>query len=124
MSQGLIRAREPYRVKNMITGLAISSFAVGVWLYSIRAVRQDNFDDVDEEARAMARAGMKIVDDGGSTAKDEIITTTVSGTGKEETKVRGLLVPFFNPRQKTIVWGAPPVDSIGRLGERGRSEGR
>ncbi|KAH9002232.1 Oxysterol-binding protein-domain-containing protein [Lactarius hatsudake] len=53
MSRGLLRAREPYRVKNAITGLAISSFAVGVWLYSMSAVKQDNFDDVDEEARAM-----------------------------------------------------------------------
>ncbi|KAI0307053.1 hypothetical protein B0F90DRAFT_1684711, partial [Multifurca ochricompacta] len=58
MSPGLMRAREPYRVKNMITGLTISSFAIGVWLYSMNAVKQDNFDDVDEEARAMARAGV------------------------------------------------------------------
>jgi cytochrome c oxidase assembly factor 3 len=65
MSQGLRRAREPYRVKNMVTGLAISSFAIGVWFYSIRAVKQDNFDDVDEEARAMARAGVKTVDNRG-----------------------------------------------------------
>lgn len=65
MSQGLRRAREPYRVKNMVTGLAISSFAIGVWFYSIRAVKQDNFDDVDEEARAMARAGVKPVDNRG-----------------------------------------------------------
>ena len=62
MSQGLLRAREPYRVKNAITGLAISSFAVGVWLYSMRAVKQDNFDDVDEEARAMVMSGVKGVD--------------------------------------------------------------
>ena len=53
MSQGLLRAREPYRVKSAIMGLAINSFSVGVWLYSMRAVKQDNFDDVDEEARAM-----------------------------------------------------------------------
>ena len=67
MSQGLLRAREPYRVKNAITGLAISSFAVGVWLYSMRAVKQDNFDDVDEEARAMVLSGVKVV---GEKAKD------------------------------------------------------
>jgi len=115
----------------MITGLAISTFAVGVWLYSIRAVKQDNFDDVDEEARAMARAGVKIVDDGGSTAKNETLTTTVSGLGKEETKTRGLLVPLekrfpqiFDPKQKTIIWGAPPVDCIGRLEERSEEQGR
>lgn len=63
MSRGLLRAREPYRVKNAMTGLAISSFAVGVWLYSMRAVKQDNFDDVDEEARAMVMSGVKAVGD-------------------------------------------------------------
>jgi len=62
MSQGLLRAREPYRAKNAITGLAISSFAVGVWLYSMRAVKQDNFDDVDEEARAMLTSAVKGVE--------------------------------------------------------------
>ena len=65
MSQGLLRAREPYRVKNAMTGLAISSFAVGVWLYSMRAVKQDNFDDVDEEARAMVMSGVKDVGNSG-----------------------------------------------------------
>lgn len=66
MSQGLLRARAPYRVKNAITGLTISSFAVGVWLYSMSAVKQDNFDDVDEEARAMVMSGVK---DGGDKGK-------------------------------------------------------
>ncbi|KAI0005129.1 Oxysterol-binding protein-domain-containing protein [Russula compacta] len=69
MSAGLIRAREPYRVKNTFTGLAIGSFVVGVWLYSMSAVKQDNFDDVDEEARAMARAGVKVVEDKGPQRK-------------------------------------------------------
>lgn len=69
MSAGLMRAREPYRVKNTLTGLAIGSFVVGVWLYSMSAVKQDNFDDVDEEARAMARTGVKAVDDKGPERK-------------------------------------------------------
>jgi cytochrome c oxidase assembly factor 3, fungi type len=114
-----MRAREPYRVKNMVTGLAISSFAVGVWLYSIRVVKQDNFDDVDEEARAMARAGVKDVDV--KDDKDGSIMTTVSG--EAQVKAVGLLAGLekrfpraFDPKRKTIVWGAPPVDSIGREG--------
>jgi len=56
MSPGLKRAREPYRVKNAIMGLTLGAFAVAIWAYSINAVRQDVFDDVDEEARAMATA--------------------------------------------------------------------
>ena len=54
MSPGLKRAREPYRVKNAILGLTLGAFAVGIWAYSISAVKQDVFDDVDEEARAMS----------------------------------------------------------------------
>jgi cytochrome c oxidase assembly factor 3 len=57
MSPGLKRAREPYRLRNAITGLALGAFAVGIWAYSISAVKQDVFDDVDEEARALARPG-------------------------------------------------------------------
>ena len=41
-----------------MTGIAIASFAVGVWAYSIRAVKQDTFEDVDEEARALVAARM------------------------------------------------------------------
>lgn len=54
MSPGLRRAREPYRVKNAIMGLTLGAFAVGIWAYSISAVKQDVFDDIDEEARTMS----------------------------------------------------------------------
>ncbi|RXW25742.1 hypothetical protein EST38_g21 [Candolleomyces aberdarensis] len=53
MSEGLKRAREPYRIKNALVGLGLGAFAVGVWAYSISAVKQDEFDDVDEEAKAL-----------------------------------------------------------------------
>jgi cytochrome c oxidase assembly factor 3 len=35
-------------------GLTLGAFAVGIWAYSINAVKQDVFDDIDEEARAMS----------------------------------------------------------------------
>ena len=57
MSPGLRRAREPYRLRNAITGLTLAAFGVGVWAYSISAVKQDVFDDVDEEARRLAAPG-------------------------------------------------------------------
>jgi cytochrome c oxidase assembly factor 3 len=50
------RARQPFRVKNAITGVLLAAFGVGVWAYSISAVKQDVFDDVDEEAKALAAA--------------------------------------------------------------------
>lgn len=57
MSPGLKRARQPFFLRNTVTGLVLASFAVGVWAYSIGAVKQDDFTDVDEEARALARSG-------------------------------------------------------------------
>ncbi|KAI1108861.1 hypothetical protein F5Y14DRAFT_456583 [Nemania sp. NC0429] len=45
-SPALIRARKPYLVKNAVVGSVIAAFAVGVYVYTIRAIGQDDFDDV------------------------------------------------------------------------------
>ncbi|ROW16149.1 hypothetical protein VPNG_01801 [Cytospora leucostoma] len=55
-SASLIRARRPYLVKNAITGLGVAGIAIGVWrikstdppadIYTLRAVGQDDFEDV------------------------------------------------------------------------------
>lgn len=42
----LYRARQPYLIKNAFTGLAIITFAAGVYAFTIRAVAQDEFEDV------------------------------------------------------------------------------
>ena len=124
MSAGLKRAREPYRAKNALTGLVIGSFIVGVWLYSMSAVKQDNFDDVDEEARAMVRAGVKTLED----KRAEVIPVAVGGGKEKKNKAHGLLAllddkfpGLLEPERKTMVWGAPAVDNIGRIGESGSS---
>jgi len=44
--QSLIRARRPYLVKNAVTGLAILAFTASVYIYTLRAVSQDEFEDV------------------------------------------------------------------------------
>ncbi|CAK7567279.1 MAG: hypothetical protein SEPTF4163_005241 [Sporothrix epigloea] len=49
-SPALIRARRPYLVKNTLVGLGITAFALGVYAYTIRAVGQDDFDDVQVPA--------------------------------------------------------------------------
>jgi cytochrome c oxidase assembly factor 3, fungi type len=127
MSAGMMRAREPYRVKNAVTGLAIGSFIVGVWLYSMSAVKQDNFDDVDEEARAMVRAGVKPLEEKGAEA---MTTATVAVKETEEKRAhhRGLLALLdarfpgvLEAERRTWVFGAPPVDRIGRIGRGGSS---
>ncbi|PSK55736.1 coiled-coil domain-containing protein 2 [Elsinoe australis] len=42
----LQRARRPYLVKNAFTGLGVLGFAVGVYVFTIKAVAQDDFEDV------------------------------------------------------------------------------
>ncbi|KAL8872738.1 MAG: hypothetical protein Q9174_001677 [Haloplaca sp. 1 TL-2023] len=42
----LLRARRPYLVKNIFTGLGVASFAIGVYAFTIHAVAQDDFSDV------------------------------------------------------------------------------
>ncbi|EMR72370.1 hypothetical protein UCREL1_579 [Eutypa lata UCREL1] len=45
-SPALIRARRPYLYKNAVLGSAIAAFALGVYVYTIRAIGQDEFEDV------------------------------------------------------------------------------
>ncbi|GLB34193.1 hypothetical protein LshimejAT787_0110770 [Lyophyllum shimeji] len=147
MSPGLQRAREPYRVKNALTGLALGAFAVGVWAYSISAVKQDVFDDVDEEARALGRAGTAPASSRDENEKRAVEAATAVADavpGPEtaqldavpavvpphESSVPAATLPgrgvlrhldarfprLLDPQRKTLVWGAPPVDNVGKIG--------
>lgn len=136
MSPGLKRAREPYRVRNAVTGLLMAGFGVGVWAYSISAVKQDVFDDVDEEARALTGSGMRSLEDEErekAAAKQAAAVVACSPVLLPAKKAeippvrtgRGVLVQLldkqipglFDPQRKTLVWGAPPVDNIGRTSD-------
>ncbi|KAG1868149.1 hypothetical protein C8R48DRAFT_747291 [Suillus tomentosus] len=131
MSPGLQRARAPFRLRNAITGFVLAGFGVGVWAYSISAVKQDDFSDVDEEARALMRAGPIVEEVKVSVMNEakEVATQTPSSV-PAKVKIatvpsihRGLLVPILerhfprllDPSRKTLIWGAPSVDNIGRL---------
>ena len=46
MSEGLKRARAPFRMRNALTGLGIVGFVAAVYTYSISAVKQDDFSDI------------------------------------------------------------------------------
>ncbi|PSR81025.1 hypothetical protein PHLCEN_2v6556 [Hermanssonia centrifuga] len=118
------------------------SFAVGVWAYSIGAVKQDEFHDVDEEARELARSGAQV-----KSLEDEAKELAVQTTAKSVSapiiplattppvptvvpgdRPRGVVASLLyerypqllDPASKTLVWGAPPVDNIGkfRIGSR------
>lgn len=131
MSASLLRARRPFFVGNLITGIAIASFGVGVWAYSISAVKQDVFDDVDEQARALNASS----NDPPPTPSETLPSSVVAGNASSalplsETNLepgpRGLVfaavgrkLPWlFEPTHKTLVWGAPPVDDVGRINEK------
>ncbi|RDB19819.1 Cytochrome c oxidase assembly factor 3, mitochondrial [Hypsizygus marmoreus] len=143
MSPGLKRAREPYLFRNALTGLVLGAFAVGVWAYSISAVKQDVFDDVDEEAREMARVGtsndmkeeQRVMEAAVAAAVTPERTTTSpspvtpppsspSNSTSPASSSRGLLQyldgrfpRLLDPQRKTLVWGAPPVDNVGKIGK-------
>ncbi|CCL98250.1 uncharacterized protein FIBRA_00244 [Fibroporia radiculosa] len=138
MSPGLQRAREPFRIRNAVTGTLLLSFAVGVWAYSISAVKQDVFDDVDEEARSLARAreqslvqqdaererklAEEVAMSSNAAAPAAIVmeraTPSASAPGGRGV-LPALLEQWFprllDPSTKTLVWGAPSVDNIGTL---------
>ncbi|QUC17838.1 uncharacterized protein UV8b_02079 [Ustilaginoidea virens] len=42
----LIRARRPYLFKNAVTGLGLLTLVGGIYWYTLKAVGQDDFDDV------------------------------------------------------------------------------
>lgn len=44
--KALLRARRPYIVKNLITGACILAFTASVYMYTLKAVSQDDFEDV------------------------------------------------------------------------------
>ncbi|KXJ92021.1 hypothetical protein Micbo1qcDRAFT_233357 [Microdochium bolleyi] len=45
-SPALIRARRPYLFKNVMVGVATAGLAASVYIYTLNAVGQDEFDDV------------------------------------------------------------------------------
>ncbi|EGO02215.1 hypothetical protein SERLA73DRAFT_178043, partial [Serpula lacrymans var. lacrymans S7.3] len=138
MSPGLKRAREPFRLRNALTGLVLAGFGVGVWAYSISAVKQDDFDDVDQEARALQRVGTTVTtttisgEQDGKTVANVTTATELTPFPVEPVPAKlpeirmasGVLAPLLDrtfprlldPARKTLVWGAPPVDKMGRLG--------
>jgi len=137
ISPGLQRARRPFRFRNAATGIAIASFVVGVWAYSISAVKQDVFDDVDEEARVLNSATKEQPLHGQTQRLTSAASVVAADVPQAENRIiispnqeaylpnrpRGLLFAalcdrypgLFEPIHKTLVWGAPPVDNVGRL---------
>ncbi|KAJ7458396.1 hypothetical protein B0H11DRAFT_1924829 [Mycena galericulata] len=131
MSPGLLRARRQFRTKNALVGVVLLTFVGGVFAYSMAAVKQDTFDDLDDEVKERAimdakRAALSVEDEKramqaasafaktptlkGPTLSDRARSYTqpspeasVSATAQNQ---GGVLVSL-----KKLVWGAPPVDN-------------
>ncbi|GAA99911.1 uncharacterized protein L969DRAFT_46850 [Mixia osmundae IAM 14324] len=57
MSQGLQRARAPFRFRNTLTGMALAGFITSVYYYSISAVKQEDFSDVEISNQLVGATG-------------------------------------------------------------------
>lgn len=146
VSEGLKRARRPFRTRNFITGGVITAFAFSVYMYSIRAVAQDDFSDLDqpvsEEQRRLARsiederrereavvADRLAVRPGAplaassapvsATAPGAVVAGTPAPDAVAQASVLERLRGAFGGRgtDSRLVWGAPPVDRLGRIGD-------
>ena len=155
MSPGLLRARRQFRTKNAFAGVVLLAFVVGVFSYSLAAVKQDVFDELDEEVTERAvldakRAALTVEDEKramaaaaafatGSTIRGPKLSDRVRNAAAAASELaqeprqqdgapqrRGVLATLLDerfpwlldPTRKTLVWGAPPVDRIGSLGEK------
>ncbi|KAG8786221.1 hypothetical protein FRB91_005880 [Serendipita sp. 411] len=136
ISPGLRRARRPFLFSNIVYGAVISLFVFGTWAYSIRAVSQDAFDDVDQEARALTaevKKGVETVEERARKVEEKLKaiaseriarSTGVVPTRTSSEPPRGMLpllarrYPGWYDSSQTLVWGAPPVDNMGRISDR------
>jgi cytochrome c oxidase assembly factor 3 len=127
MSPGLRRARAPFRLRNAITGIALGAFAVGIWSYSISAVKQDAFDDIDDEARALQAGRLT------SASRDQVTVGNATSSPEPTSSPADVPIPvaapqkgilrhlesrfpnLLDPRSKTLVSGAPPIDNMGTI---------
>ncbi|GAA5941084.1 uncharacterized protein JCM15063_000643 [Sporobolomyces koalae] len=135
VSEGLKRARAPFRTRNAIVGLALSGFMFSVYLYSIRAVAQDDFADLEAPTEEQRRNLVSIEEEkrNREALKGEQLqigvpssplapappalptTTSKVQTGGVLARLRGAF--GGKGTESKLVWGAPSVDRVGRIGE-------
>ncbi|KAJ7167819.1 hypothetical protein C8R46DRAFT_950948 [Mycena filopes] len=147
MSTGLLRARRQYRTKNALVGGTVLAFVVGVFWYSMAAVKQEVYDDMDDDARdraiSEARRGALSVED---EKRAMVAAASHANTPKLNERARNIQIPppatgetpqrrgvlvtlldgrfpwLLDPTRKTLIWGAPPVDKIGRVDDKSKTQ--
>ncbi|BGO97625.1 hypothetical protein NBRC10513v2_001619 [Rhodotorula toruloides] len=133
VSEGLKRARRPFRTRNMITGGLISAFAFSVYMYSIRAVAQDDFADLAEPVSEDTRRNLRSIEEE-KRYSEALVADRLApqpGIAAEAPQPTAAAAPVPGRRsilqmvqgafggrgaESKIVWGAPSVDRLGRIG--------
>ncbi|WOO79666.1 Cytochrome c oxidase assembly factor 3, mitochondrial [Vanrija pseudolonga] len=135
-SASLRRARRPYIIRNVLTGGAIVAFIVGVYAYSISAVKQDDFSDVVDLLPPEAeRAAIRSIED---EAREKALASEPAVAVAEieaaaPTPAPSSVLSYLSPKRLSevdwlknrgwvehgkdnlLVWGAPSVDKIGSM---------
>lgn len=131
VSEGLARARRPFRTRNAITGSIITLFAFSVYSYSISAVKQDDFSDLPAPDRAAAGTLKTIEEEQAEKLRaKEVLKQGFEGNGvaavgeKEIGLVTANKANWFEvvkgawggvDAPSSLIVGAPPVDCIGNM---------
>ncbi|KAK7062342.1 coiled-coil-56 domain-containing protein [Favolaschia claudopus] len=121
MSPGLLRARRQFRTSNAVAGVLLLTFVGGVFVYSMAAVKQDVFDDLDEEVKQRAaldakRSALSVEDEKRAMAA-AVASATAPKLSDSKTKAIPSDSQLEKPAQQTgggvlstlqrWVWGAP-----------------
>lgn len=123
MSQGLQRARAPFRAKNLLTGAGILSFTFAVYAYSISAVKQDDFSDIP----APSIEEIKRLNETKAQSSSEQLSSATPSTPQQLPPL-GLLgsatswIRGGRASESELVIGAPSLDQLGQVADRKPSE--
>ncbi|KAH9816948.1 hypothetical protein DFH28DRAFT_965011 [Melampsora americana] len=124
MSQGLQRARAPFRVKNLLTGAGILSFTFAVYAYSISAVKQDDFSDIPTPSIEEIKRLNQTKSQSDSEQISSSTTTKTTQASNQSLPPLGLLgsatswIRAGKPSQSELVIGAPSLDQLGQINDR------
>ncbi|KAJ7724743.1 hypothetical protein DFH07DRAFT_971136 [Mycena maculata] len=104
MSPGPLRARRRFRTRNALVGVVLLTFVVGVFSYSMAAVKQDTFDDLDDAVKDKAIMDTKRA---APSVEDEKRAMRAAAAFATESPPRsgGVLA--------SLKWGVPPSDRTG-----------
>ncbi|KAA1072274.1 hypothetical protein PGT21_031595 [Puccinia graminis f. sp. tritici] len=126
MSPALQRARLPFRAKNLMMGAGILTFTFGVYMYSIAAVKQDDFSDIPapslEKIQQINRENEQRIQEEQAALRtaSDLLVSTRPASSLPPIGLLGSTASWLRGRNSSseIIPGAPPVDRIGKIDDR------